>query len=119
MVMNENFQCLMAAQVIIPEIMQAMILLNAMPKEYSGVTQITLQTIEQSKSMFNYVQDMILMEHARLKVGQPVKQTVNKLSTVKWRGTNPKWQPKQQPSNKKDDKESSEKKPHAHGRHSG
>jgi len=55
------------------------------------------------------------MEHARLKAGQPIKQTINKLSTVKWKGANPKWQPKQQPSDKKDDKESSEKKPHACG----
>jgi len=58
------------------------------------------------------------MEHARVKVGQPIKQTVSKLSTVKWKGANPKWQPKQQSSNKKDEEES-EKKPHAHGQHSG
>jgi len=32
MTMNEHFQCLMAATIIIPEIVQAMILLNAMPK---------------------------------------------------------------------------------------
>ena len=118
MAMNENFQCLMAATVIIPEIVQAIILLNAIPKEYDGVTQTMLQTQEQSKLMFNYVQDAILMEHARhnFKMGQPVKQTVSKLSAVKWKGTNPKWQPKQQqqPSDKKD-KEESEKKPHACG----
>jgi len=62
MVMNENFQCLMAAQVPIPGIMQAMILLNTMPKEYDGITQTMLQTQEQSKLMFNYIQDAILME---------------------------------------------------------
>ena len=39
----------------IPEVMQAMILLNVMPKEYDGVAQTTLQTTEQSKLMFNYV----------------------------------------------------------------
>jgi len=55
MVMNKNFQCLTAAQVAIPEIVQAMILLNAMPKEYNGVAQTTLQTQEQSKLMFNYI----------------------------------------------------------------
>ena len=55
MVMNENFQHLTAAQIIIPEIVQAMILLNAMPKEYNGVAQAMLQTTEQSKLMFNYV----------------------------------------------------------------
>jgi len=55
------------------------------------------------------------MEHSCLKANQPVKQTVNKLSAVKRKGANPKWQPKQQSSNKKDDKESSEKKPHAWG----
>jgi len=56
------------------------------------------------------------MEHSQLKVGQPVKQTTNKLPTVKWKGANPKWQPKQQQqsSDKKDDEES-EKKPCAHG----
>ena len=58
------------------------------------------------------------MEHTRLKAGQPIKQTASKLSTIKQKGTNPKWQPKQQPSDKKD-KEESEKKPCAHGHHSG
>ena len=90
MEMNKNFQCLMAAKVIIPEIMQAMILLNAMPKEYDRVAQTTLQTQEQSKLTFNYIWDSILMECARLKAGQSVKQTVSKLSAVKWKGANPK-----------------------------
>ena len=44
MVMNENIQHLTAASVPIPEIMQAMVLLNAMPKEYDGIAQTTLQT---------------------------------------------------------------------------
>jgi len=59
------------------------------------------------------------MEHTQVKVGKPTKQTASKLSTVKWKGANPKWQPKQQQqlSDKKDD-EKSEKKPHAHGHHS-
>jgi len=85
----------MVAKVVIPEIVQVMILLNTMPKEYDRVTQTMLQTQEQSKLTFNYVWDSILMEHAQLKAGQPIKQTVSKLSTVKWKGTNPKWQPKQ------------------------
>jgi len=108
----------MAARVVIPEIVQAMILLNAMPKEYDRVAQTMLQTQEQLKLMFNYIQDTILMEHARLKAGQPVKQTMSKLSAVKWKGANPKWQPKQQPSDKKDEEES-EKKPHTCGHCSG
>ena len=121
MEMNEKFQHLTAAQVIISEVMQAMILLNAIPKEYDGVTQTTLQTMEASKLTFNYIQDAILMEHSQLKAGQPVKQTLSKLSMVKQKGANPKWQSKQQQqsSDKKDDKESSNKKPHAHGHRSG
>jgi len=59
------------------------------------------------------------MEYSHLKANQPVKQTTSKLSAVKQKGTNPKWQPKQLLSNKKDDEESSEKKPRAWGRHSG
>jgi len=55
MEMNKNFQHLTAAQIIIPEVVQAMILLNVMPKEYNGVAQTTLQTTEQSKFMFNYI----------------------------------------------------------------
>jgi len=55
MEMNKNFQCLMAAAIVIPEIMQAMILLNVMPKKYDEVTQTTLQTMEQSKLTFNYI----------------------------------------------------------------
>jgi len=73
----------------------------------------------QSKLTFNYVRDAILMEHSHVKASQPVKQTMSKLSTVKQKGANPKWQPKQQLSEKKDDEESSEKKPHARGCHSG
>jgi len=119
MEMYESFQHLTAATVIIPEVVQAMILLNAMPKEYDGVAQTTLQTTEQSKLMFNYIQDAILMEHSCIKASQPVKQTTSKLSAVKWKGANPKWQPKEQSSNKKDDEESSEKKPHARGHQSG
>ena len=53
------------------------------------------------------------MEAARHKLGQPIKQTANKLSSVKQKGANPKWQLKQQQSNKKDNEES-EKKPCAH-----
>ena len=55
MEMNESFQRLMAAAIVIPEIMQAMILLNAMPKEYDRVVQTTLQMTEQSKLTFNYI----------------------------------------------------------------
>ena len=53
--MNESFQHLTAAAIVIPEVVQAMILLNAMPKEYDRVTQTTLQMTEQSKLTFNYV----------------------------------------------------------------
>ena len=55
MEMNESFQHLTAATIIIPEVVQAMILLNVMPKEYDRVAQTMLQTTEQSKLMFNYV----------------------------------------------------------------
>jgi len=55
MTMNKHFQCLMAATTVIPEIMQVMILLNAMPKEYDRVAQTTLQTTEQSKLTFNHI----------------------------------------------------------------
>jgi len=53
------------------------------------------------------------MEFARCKAGQPIKQTASKLSTVKQKGTNPKWQLKQQQQSNKKDEEKSEKKPHA------
>jgi len=61
------------------------------------------------------------MEYAWVKAGQPAKQTASKLSAVKQKGANPKWQPKQQQqlSDKKNNEESSEKKPRAHGCHSG
>jgi len=55
MEMYKSFQCLMAMTIIIPEVVQAMILLNTMPKEYDGVAQTTLQTTEQSKLTFNYI----------------------------------------------------------------
>jgi len=55
MEMNESFQCLTAATIVISEVVQAMILLNVMPKEYNRVAQTTLQTTEQSKLTFNYI----------------------------------------------------------------
>jgi len=55
MAMNKNFQHLMATQIVIPEIVQAMILLNTMPKEYNRVAQTMLQATEQSKLTFNYI----------------------------------------------------------------
>jgi len=48
MQMNKNFQCLMAATIVIPEVTQAMILLNAIPKEYDRVAQTTLQTTDKA-----------------------------------------------------------------------
>jgi len=65
MEMNESFQRLMAASIIIPEVVQAMLLLNAIPKEYDGVAQTTLQTTEQNKLTFNYIRDAILMEYRK------------------------------------------------------
>ena len=58
------------------------------------------------------------MEFTRCKVGQPIKQTASKLFAVKQKGANPKWQPKQQQSDKKDNEES-EKKPCTCGHHGG
>ena len=55
MKMYKSSQHLTAATIVIPEVVQAMILLNAMPKEYNRVAQTTLQTMEQSKLMFNYI----------------------------------------------------------------
>jgi len=55
MEMYKSFQRLTAATIVIPEVVQAMILLNTMPKEYNRVAQTTLQTTEQSKLTFNYV----------------------------------------------------------------
>jgi hypothetical protein len=105
--MADKFQRLTAQNIAIPELVQAMVLLTAMPRDYDSLSSTVLLTTEASQLTFKLVRDHIVAEHNwRLAVGKPgAPQQANKLSTVKHKGANPKWQPKQtQQSEKSDDK---------------
>jgi len=89
------FGHLTAASVVIPSIVQAMILLNALPHKYENIGQMLLQTETISTLMFKIVQDGVLAEHARHSNHLGLSSTkVSKLSNVKPKGANPKWQPR-------------------------
>jgi len=90
-----------------------------LPSVTTGPSAIFADFKNAISKKISVARDAILMEHSHIKANQPVKQTASKLSTVKRKGTNPKWQPKQQLSEKKDDEETSEKKPRAWGCRSG
>jgi hypothetical protein len=109
--MADKFQRLMAQNIVIPELVQAMVLLAVMPRDYDSLSSTVLSTTETSMLTFKLVRDHIVAEHnQRLAVGKPgMPQQANKLSAVKCKGANPKWQPKQnqQSENKtSDDKKS-------------
>jgi len=90
----QAFGCLTTAAVIIPPIIQAMILLDALPHEYENIGQMLLQTETIATLMFKIVQDSMLTEHAHQSNHLGSSSTkASKLSNVKPKGTNPKWQP--------------------------
>jgi len=89
------FSCLTAASVIIPPIIQAMILLNALPHKYENIGQMLLQTETITNLTFKIIQDSVLAEHAHRSNHLGTSSTkALKLSNVKPKGTNPKWQPR-------------------------
>jgi hypothetical protein len=95
--MADKFQRLTAQNIAIPELVQAMVLLAAMPCNYDSLASTVLSTTETSQLTFKLVRDHIVAEHnRRLAVGKPgAPQQANKFSAVKCKGANPKWQPKQ------------------------
>ena len=109
----------LAAMVVIPLIIQAMILLNALLCEYENIGQMLLQTETIATLTFKVVQDGILAEHAchSNHLGSSSTKAL-KISNVKPKGANPKWQPRKGNDYKGKQKESSAK-PHeqAHKKH--
>jgi hypothetical protein len=95
--MADKFQRLTAQNIAIPELVQAMVLLAAMPRDYDSLSSTVLSTTETTHLTFKLVRDHIVAEHNwQLAVGKPgAPQQANKLSVVKHKGANPKWQPKQ------------------------
>jgi hypothetical protein len=105
--MADKFQHLTAQNITIPELVQAMVLLAAMPCDYDSLSSTVLSMTETSQLTFKLVRDHIVAKHNwQLAVGKPgAPQQANKLSMVKRKGANPKWQPKQnQQTEKSDDK---------------
>jgi len=101
------FGHLTVASVIIPPIVQAMILLNALPCKYENIGQMLLQMETITTLTFKIVQDSMLAEHAHRLNHLGLSSTkASKLSNVKPKGANPKWQP-QRGNDKGKQKESS------------
>jgi len=102
------FGCLTTASIVIPPIVQAMILLDALPREYENVGQMLLQSEDITTLMFKVIQDAVLAENARHLNHLGLSSTkASKLSNVKPKGANPKWQPKKGNDYKGKQKESS------------
>ena len=71
-----------------------MILLDALPRKYENIGQMLLQTDTITTLTFKIVQDSVLVEHAHQSNHLGLSLTkASKLSNVKPKGTNPKWQP--------------------------
>jgi len=58
------FSHLNTASIIIPAIIQAMILLNAMPKEFDSIGATMLQMKTTAEITFMAVQETVMAEHA-------------------------------------------------------
>ena len=75
---------------------QAMILLAAMPSEFDSLSATILNTTTATNLTFNHVRDGIVAESQRRQaVKRPQQDVANKISAVKRKGANPKWQAKQ------------------------
>jgi transposase InsO family protein len=109
--MADKFQRLTAQNITIPELVQAMVLLAVMPRDFDSLSSTVLSMTETSQLTFKLVRDHIVTEHnRRLAVGKPrAPLQVNKLSAVKRKGANPKWQPKNKQQSEL--KDSDDKKP--------
>ena len=80
--------------VIIPTLIQGMILLAAMPHENDQLASTILQGETLSSLMFDVVRNGIVSDYQRrtaMNSHQPSQ--ANKISAVKRKGANPKWQP--------------------------
>ena len=89
------FSHLTAASIIIPPIVQAMILLDALLHKYENIGQMLLQMETITTLTFKIIQDSVLTEHVcHLNHLGSSSTKVSKLSNVKPKGANPKWQPR-------------------------
>ena len=84
------------SQAIIPDIVQGMLLLAALPREYDSVASTILQNQTRTTLTFVIVRDAVIANaQRRSNVSRPQLNTANKISAVKRKGANPNWQPKQ------------------------
>jgi hypothetical protein len=91
------FGRLATESIAIPQVVQAMLLLAACLREYDSVSSTVLQTHTNSTLTFDIVRNAIVADAQRRvsvsKLQQPA--VANKISSVKRKGPNPSWQPKQ------------------------
>lgn len=92
---SERYQRLEAAGVQVPGIIQALLLLSALPKEYDSLASTILSTTATSALTYNLVRDGVTAEVARRSAFGRSGETTNKLSAVKRKENNPKWKGKQ------------------------
>ena len=99
--MSTIFDRLTSNAVTIPEIVKAMILIAAIPRKFDHLSSHLLQVYTTATLMFNVVRDAINAESQRRYAnGNPRQPVINKISTVKHKGANPRWQPQSQGDNK-------------------
>jgi hypothetical protein len=75
-------------------LIQGMILLAAIPREHDHLAATILQGESTTTLMFSIVQNAVVADAQRrsaMTSRQPLQ--ANKISAVKWKGANPKWQP--------------------------
>jgi hypothetical protein len=92
------FGRLASERIVIPNIVQAMLLLAACPREYDAVSLTLLQTYTNANLTFDIVRNALVADAQRCaSVSGPQQQpaVANKISAVKRKGPNPNWQPKQ------------------------
>jgi hypothetical protein len=80
----------------LPDTLQAMILLAALPPKWDSIAQLFFQCANLAQVLtFQNVRKAIIQEYERH--GWSTDQSANKLSAVKRKGPDPSYHPKQQP----------------------
>lgn len=85
------------------ELIKAMILIAAIPRNFDNLASTILQQYDVSTLTFTVVRDAIVAESQRRYAAGPSQQPIiNKIPTVKQKGANPRWQSSQNQGDKHD-----------------
>jgi hypothetical protein len=116
--MQACFQCLTSNSIIIPDQIKVMMLLATIPQKWETLVTIVMQSKMPTTLTFSRVRKAILAQHEGESTrgkGSNNKQHTNKLSTVKWKCSDPNFS-NQQKGNQQ--QEQTGDKPHQCGQHS-